>query len=75
MGAWGHVIGYISCYMTLGTCYLACYVPFNIPNMHRLFNFPWYIMGAKHDKVRKKGRLKRKKCKGTLILIALTFKH
>ncbi len=39
--------GHVTCYKTLGTCYPACYVSFGTHNMGE-------VMGAKHDKVKKK---------------------
>ncbi len=45
-----HVIGvrgYVTCYKTLGTCYLACYMPSGTSNTRE-------VMGSKHDKVKKK---------------------
>ncbi len=59
--------GYATCYMTLGTCYLACYVALGIGNMRG-----YWSKTLQAEKARAKGRLREKNCSSTLVLPALT---
>ncbi len=54
LGMLGVLGGYITCFKTLGTCYLTCHVALT-----------WEVRGAKHDKVKKtkgKFRLRIQNC-------------
>jgi len=66
----GHVPkvrGHVTCYKTLGTCYLACYVPLGTHNMG--------VYGCKTghgEKNRAKGQLRGKAYSSIRVLTALT---
>ncbi len=59
--------GYVTCQMTLGTRYLACYVALGTGNMRG-----YWSKTLQGEKARAKGRLREIFCSSTLVLPALT---
>jgi hypothetical protein len=59
--------GYATCYMTLGTCYLACHVALGTGNMRG-----YWSKTLQGEKARAKRRLREKNCSSILVLPALT---
>jgi hypothetical protein len=50
---------WVTCYKTLGICYLTCYVPFDIHNMRGYECKTW-----QGENKKEKGRLRGKNCRG-----------